>query len=305
MLRFRAPVAVVAAAFAGCFLTSCAAPQSPPAPSGSAAEDSVPRATLTGPLEDPGVALPLDSYFLSAADNALTHRALDSLVATCMRTAGLQAPATRPQSTQPPRHARRYGIVGTGTAQAIGYHLPADRSYADPPLSAAQREALGGTPGRKTPGPGGAPPEGCVVAAARQITGTDSYPVDAEVVRRINVDSFGESLDSPEVRRVFADWSRCMKASGYGYSSPLEPSFRTAEVSQDERRTALADVSCKKKTDLVRLWNSVESTYQRRLISHNASQLAEAGKARHRMLDRATAVLAPAAAAAPAAPANR
>lgn len=292
MLRFRVPVAVVAAAVASCFLSSCAAPRSAPPSPGAPPIAPAPRATQAHQQEDPGVSLPLDPYFLSTDENALTHRALTALVASCMRSAGLHAPEARPQPAPPPRYARRYGIVGAGTARTIGYHLPADRPGTDAPLTAAQLEALSGTPDKKTSGPGGAPAEGCIVTAARQITGSDSYPADAEVVRRINVESFEQSLDSPEVRGAFARWSRCMKASGYSYASPLEPSFRTTEVSPDERRTALADVSCKNKTGLVRLWNSVESSYQRELIAGNLSELDESRKERRRMRERASAVLA-------------
>lgn len=58
-----------------------------------------------------------------------------------------------------------------------------------------------------------------------------------------------------------------------------DPRFRDGRghrVTELEKRTAVADVRCKKEVDLINIWATVETTYQRIAISQNKQDLAAA-----------------------------
>lgn len=237
-----------------------------------------------------GVTLPLDPYFLAPADTARLHRALDLLVAGCMRRAGLEPPPDRPKAPPAsPRNQRRYGVTSEEAAGTLGYHPPDVPSAPAPHLTADQTTALSGT-GTGRPGPGGSPPQGCTVAAARQITGTNSYPMDPELVRQLNYDSYERTLTEPPVRRAMQQWSNCMKGRDHRYATPLEPTFTDPRPTAEEKRTALADVACKRQTDLINIWSTTETAVQKDLIAKRRSALDAVLGDRDRMLARADAV---------------
>ncbi|MFF5158246.1 hypothetical protein ACFY3N_18745 [Streptomyces sp. NPDC000348] len=152
-------------------------------------------------------------------------------------------------------------------------------------------KALKGT-GTGQPGPGGSPPEGCTATAARQITGTSSYPTDPELVRRLNVESYERSLTEPRVRQAMQRWSDCMKGRGHRHATPIEPTFTAPSPTESEKKTALADVACKRETALVDIWSTTETTIQHDLIAQHGSALDAVLRDRDRMLARADDVQA-------------
>ncbi len=178
------------------------------------------------------------------------------------------------------RYERRYGLTSAAGARTTGYHLPAHSDPTQIPLSPDQLNALTG-------------PNGCQESAARRITGTTSYPGDAYLVRSVNQESFDRSTKASEVVAAVAAWSRCMKQADHDYATPLETGAWPSERPTDqERRTALADVACKQQTRLVLIWNEAEAAIQRILIQENATAFDDVLAERRRMLSEADIVLA-------------
>ncbi|MER8091293.1 hypothetical protein ABTZ57_41270 [Streptomyces sp. NPDC094048] len=68
-----------------------------------------------------------------------------------------------------------------------------------------------------------------------------------------------------------------MKSSGFSYATPLDAMadhrFLGPAVSTLEKRTAVADVTCKESVQLPQVWLSVESEKQRPLIQQHGKTL--------------------------------
>ncbi|MEV0267130.1 hypothetical protein AB0I49_38140 [Streptomyces sp. NPDC050617] len=279
----------------GAFLTvaSCTA-----GGGGAAGESSAPPSPPAGnatPSEraDP-IALPLDRYFLSTAERKKLLSALDVLVAACMKQADVKIPPATKIAAEPPRYERRYGISNSQEAILYGYHRPERPADNAPPITERQKIALTGTPDGN-PGPGGSPPKGCQATAAQNITGSDFYPADPLAVRQLNVDSFEQSKQDGLVRAALRKWSACMRSSGFSYATPLDSPNSMApgpRPSEREISTARTDIACKKKTRLIDVWQTAESTYQHQLIKERHKSLALTQRERATQLDRATRVLA-------------
>ena len=72
------------------------------------------------------------------------------------------------------------------------------------------------------------------------------------------------------------------RTGGFAYASPMnavdDTRFSTPKPTRLELRVAEADVTCKRRTNLVGVWLAVESAYQRQIIKQNAKQF-DAAKA--------------------------
>jgi hypothetical protein len=83
------------------------------------------------------------------------------------------------------------------------------------------------------------------------------------------------------VRAVFTKWSACMKRSGYHYSTPRDTNRnrafntdgRSRRVTKLELTTAVADVRCKRETNVINVWAGVETAYQKIAIAQNRTAL--------------------------------
>jgi hypothetical protein len=92
-----------------------------------------------------------------------------------------------------------------------------------------------------------------------------------------------------------------MAAHGYGFRTPLEAQQHgwPSKPTLGEVSTAIADVSCKARTNLPNTWLTVEAAYQQALIAQNLSALSELQKNFGTLLQRAEAILGGAQPAAP------
>jgi hypothetical protein len=71
-----------------------------------------------------------------------------------------------------------------------------------------------------------------------------------------------------------------MKSKGYTVADPyaaidLAPRSGSGTASQQEITIALADIACKKGTDLVRIWHGVDAEIQQRQVEQNQLALQE------------------------------
>ena len=187
--------------------------------------------------------------------------------------------------------SRLWGISDPVQAGLYGYHLPpwvqgaADsRSQSLGSLPPAEQAALLGfqpsaqrSSGSVSGRPSGVPAGGCRGLAQREVAAAGVSAVDqtAAVVAQLRLESFERAQADARVRKVFAEWSSCMRASGYVYATPFKPAFNMEAGSTAlEVQTAKADVACKYRTNLFGVAYAVQADYQNALIESDAQQLA-------------------------------
>lgn len=268
------------------------------------------RATLT--LSDATALpdLPVAALQLSPARAAVLQDAAAVAVSGCMARLGVRYSAPTATSTvgQDPR-LRRYGISDLAMARRYGYHLPGKE--ADPtPFSASTATAptrsmtalLDGSD-RVAPDGAAVPAGGCV-AQARTALAAPAAPSHAQILAngkatgilsRIDAASYIATKSSPKVRAVFAKWSACMASRGYDFASPIAAldaaDLQSATVSKAEIRQAVADVTCKQRTDLVARWAALEAPLQRAALAKAAPDLASYAAEVHSQLRAAASLL--------------
>ncbi|MEJ3743699.1 hypothetical protein WEI85_10455 [Actinomycetes bacterium KLBMP 9797] len=283
--RMAVLVAVVAVAF-GAPLTGCTEASAPgaaaPAPSGG-----------TGPAA-PGAAdprLPLDPYQLSPPQWAQVTRAYRAFVAQCMRRFRLTSPEPT-AAPEAPRtlNERRYGVADAAAATVAGYRLSPRDSPPKPTTGTpdpATLTVLTGDPkiGGTKAGTGTRPlivngervPDGgCVGEARRRLNTGAPVVADMFLAQRLAQESYGRSEQDPRVRAVLRAWSDCMRARGFDYPTPMKAAADqrfAGKLSALEITTATADVACKRQTDLVAVWSTVEAEIQGRMLGANRPAL--------------------------------
>jgi hypothetical protein len=107
------------------------------------------------------------------------------------------------------------------------------------------------------------------------VTGVDEID-PTNLVDSIGLGMWEKAQSDPRVIRGFKAWSACMRQAGYSYPTPLTAAGDqrwAGAISQAEIQTAVADVRCKQRTDLIGIWFSVESGYENASIQANIQQL--------------------------------
>ncbi|MGW0969014.1 hypothetical protein [Streptomyces sp. NPDC002516] len=223
-------------------------------------------------------ALPVAEYEYSTAQERLIAQAQDSLTRDCMQRFGLgYHPADVDISENPAPSDRRYGISDLSEAEKYGYHLaPSPRtvsvSSADPsyPVLYGAVSTFHGK---------GVPKGGCRAEGLRKWEAERPATEAADVAREIAVNSFRKSLSDSSVLKVTEQWTSCMKSEGFSYSSPLAPprdfDLESTAASGRERKVAVADVTCKGRTNLLKVWFDAESRIQRADIKANTGRLSQ------------------------------
>ncbi|CAN5395202.1 hypothetical protein BH10ACT8_BH10ACT8_23390 [soil metagenome] len=235
--------------------------------------------------------LPVLAYELSASQLSLLNRAVMQLTSSCMARFGYQYGRTLPTSTAPPDPMdRRYGVMSLAAAQTYGYHLSAEDGGSNPEasgssgtdgnLSAAEQAVLSGS----NSAGGNVPAGGCHGEAQQKLSAGagDSQTQEAKalgIVNQINQDSYTHSQTEPSVVAAFKAWSSCMTGKGYSFTSPND-AINSADLSQPkpssaEIRLAIADMTCKTATNLIKIWESTETSLQNSGIQKNVQVLAD------------------------------
>ncbi|MEU9170174.1 hypothetical protein AB0D34_20615 [Streptomyces sp. NPDC048420] len=200
---------------------------------------------------------------------------------------------------------RRYGITDMDSAARYGYRMPPQQSVPEARLTEDQIKVLYGktSPTEDSTKSAGLqyqgkeiPDHGCLGSAILSFRKPYEDKAGAEVASRISTESFENSQKTPQVRAVFDKWSSCMKKEGYDYASPMAalatPSFRQGKLSAKEKKTAVADVSCKERTGLLDVWFDAESSIQKEMIKADAQALNKLGELHWKKLSAARKILA-------------
>jgi hypothetical protein len=236
--------------------------------------------------------LPINAYALTDLQTAQQQSIGSRLVHLCMAGFGFNYP---PPSMAGPTAAqlaaalqaggsRLWGVSDPVDARTYGYDLPtgelSPESRPPPkkiPLPQAEQAVLDGS---ASPGSNGRriPAGGCADQAQRELAAAGIGYQGSQLVPDIAAESFDKTLANSRTLAVFAKWSACMRAHGYDYSSPLAPpaDFNlNVPPTQAEIQTAVTDVACKFKTNLLGVTFAVQSDYEDAMIEQHAQELAK------------------------------
>ncbi|MER7378003.1 hypothetical protein [Streptomyces lanatus] len=254
-------------------------------------------------LDVSSLVLPIEPYLFTDRQVGRLFRAKAVLTESCMRRFGHSWPApTGPipetGTLNPANTAHRYGITDPAKAARYGYHPvpgsapPQVRSKPTPQPGLGPEAMLvlrglnqDGTPsvadsrGRRLPA------GGCQGEAAKALSGDPQRLGNRELVAAINIGSYRASQRDPRVVAVFRAWSRCMKRQNndYTYADPTQapgkdPKFNGPTAGRAELALASTDVACKRETNVIGVWSSVDAAYQRREMAAKQQELAAVKK---------------------------
>lgn len=260
---------------------------------GCSADDTAGNASIATPsptvpfdAADPATwVLPIEGYLPSDSERKQISQARKALAGDCMKRFGFtwQPAPDLPRLGPKTLVDWRYGIHDMALAEERGYKPAAAEQEAYD-----QAVEVGAVDGGSDTGPdtqvleGGArkvggksvPEGGCLGEADRKVS-ADAF--NTTVAQTISNESFAESQQRPEVMKAFQTWSSCMKASGFAYERPLDasddPRFGSQDVTPLEIRTATADITCRGKSDVAKIWFDAEVAVQHEKIEGQAEQL--------------------------------
>jgi hypothetical protein len=214
-----------------------------------------------------------------------------------------EPPSPDPGIRVPPGHSRLYGLVDLDQARANGYYWdlgvsPPDPGTAPPELP-AEWYAIAAGDIEQTASGQPVPRGGCRGEADRALHAGMPAGADLPLADRLAQEAFGRAEQDSRVQAAFAAWRSCMAAKGYDYSDPWGATNDVAwsatpsaqRPSEREALTATADVECKIEVDLVDIWASVHTAYERRAVEHNAQALALIQDYREAELANALAII--------------
>lgn len=243
--------------------------------------------------ESKDLKLPLDDFLLTPPEMQIISRARERLIVKCLQRFGVEyASETKGGWSEPSQNERRYGVADAEIAKRSGYHAPALEGVPTRKISSTTEALLNGdveTYKGKT-----VPPNGCLGEAQYKLHESATYKA-LEEARRFNLESYKKSRVDSAVRRVNEKWSDCMVRSGYEYPDPIsainDKEFKTSSPSRHEKEVAYADVMCKRKVNVIGVWASTESSYQKSMIRQHAKVLQNGQRLKRNTLRVAESVL--------------
>jgi hypothetical protein len=280
----------------------CSTQHAEPEPAGG--RTAAPRASAL--LASVDLRLPIEDYLFSDAEAGRVRQAQQTLIERCARRFDL---TYEPVSASPPVGPRslmdrRYGLTDAKLARADGYHLgdrdPRTRKTEEFEVPKGKMLTVltgksGGSGGGRVNGVE-VPAGGCAGEAGRKLSKDDKLG-SSDVAQDLNGKSFSATKEDPRVLAAFTSWSRCMKDEGFSYPDPLtvmnDSRFQGQKSTPLEIRTAVADVACKGRVNLVGIWFAVEVEYQKSLIAKNQKDLDPVLQDKRYQLEAADAVNSP------------
>ena len=225
------------------------------------------------------IVLPLDTYLLTGKQQEKLDTAVTVIGRDCLKRFGLSWPANPPTAVDgSPRNARRYSIIEPEKAETTGYHQPETAPrHADQKEPTAEAMNVWAGRGEQTFRGQPVPAGGCAGEAIRQLT-RGAPDADPGIPERLQFETYTQTKADSRVVRVFADWSKCMRAKGYSYPDPYaaagDQRWQTAQAGPAEIAVATADVTCKSETNAAGVMLAVETAYQNRVAAQQATKLA-------------------------------
>lgn len=279
-------------------------------------------------VNDGHLSRPRDAVYAGSNDEAgrLIWAAENMLVNECLERFGFHRKDPRSVLNSKSTHdgGEPFGITSESHVAKYGYRMPEKASRVN-------RNQLGARPSdeeiaiemgdiRRTDTGVEVPTGGCLGEAHRRLYGDKDVSTDgaARMMAIMNEAAHRAESDS-RVREVFRMWSTCMQESGYHYADPWEanddPKWRGFDSSvgqpeQDEQvegsgsgsepeqvvtaeeiATAKADLTCRKKHNVVGVWYAVNVAYEKLAIEDNAQFIEEQQAAYQALVERANEVI--------------
>jgi hypothetical protein len=226
------------------------------------------------------------------------ERAKATLERQCLRNYGFDVPIPEPPG--PPSLAYdRYGLWDQAHAQTHGYRpAPVNdsgRIYGEVLPAEAQAVYTGRKPAANA-GPGGCQGEAMRALGGEQPPAKD--PLD------LADDALELSKRDDRVRDLFKAWSSCLSRAGWRNlrrpddavshwlsRPPPNPAAKNAGPPEREVAMAVADVQCKKQTNILGTWLAADLAYQQQIVDQNGDELRRWRQWIDRRLDIANRVL--------------
>jgi hypothetical protein len=267
----------------------------------------VPAADSTRPI-----VMPLDVYeqVASQEQDALSE-SQTLLVERCMTARGFSYPA--PASPSNGFVALQqiendpFGLTDMARAQTYGYAQPKGSGGQGGPqiigfvggglfAGALKNHGQAYTMALFGFGPGGggrARQPGCYQQAISEVYGPLGGNPNPDPVPMIAAQASQWAQTDPRVLAVERAWSRCMAQRGDSFRTPQQAQQHNwpKTPTTGEVATAVADVSCKAKTNLPNTWLTVEAAYQQVLVAQNLAALSQLQANFSRLIQRSEALL--------------
>jgi hypothetical protein len=308
-LAARATVLLLSAAL----LTACSS-ESDGGGEGATREPAI--GTVPHMLSTASLSFPLDGYETTGEQRRKLEHAQARVAGDCMKRFGFtyELPIS-PAVTSRSGDSRRYGLTDATNAARYGY---TPNQGARPPAKPAAQTltptgklALNG-PEYKGPQPMSLeeskatdsgkslngqklPIGGCIRESYLTVYAPKKGAQDSMFVTNLGMDANARSREDSRVIAAVKAWSACMAEKGYKTDEPVSPQSDLGLNPNNfgsPRAVAAAeqDVACKEKANLVGIWYTVESAYQKRNIEQNAEALNQAKTELNERLKRAAAL---------------
>jgi len=269
----------------------------------------IPPVTATRP-----VVMPLEGYgLISSQEQSTLAAAAIALTQRCMAARGFvftqASAADNGLATLQQIETAALGLTSMARAQAYGYATPGSGSgQPGPGLTVLAQGSAGGFVPAGFGGPAG--PAGGTHAPAwtAALDGTGARPGclrqaqsvlygsagGGDPLSTLAFQAAGWAQNDPRVKVVIQAWSACMAGRSFHYTEPDAPALHRwpKAPTRTEIATAVADVTCKQRVNLVNTLLTVEAAYQQALISQNLAELAGLQSDAAGVLQRARALLA-------------
>ncbi|MFG1807563.1 hypothetical protein [Streptomyces sp. NPDC049040] len=219
-----------------------------------------PDPKIVNPL--PSLRLPIQNYMESDELRHQASLAVTKLATACLESGGLHfRPGPSSYQEPPSLMAGRYGPVNLQQAK-YGYHF----MTAIQDVKAARVQPSKSELSRVNT---------CFSSAESTIP----EPGQGDVINKIKDDGWVQAMSLPAVQASFLQWSKCMAAAGYDYSTPQavmqEKSWdwKSDKPSAREISVATRDVTCKEESGTVEAWFSGESSLEKKAIGLHRQEL--------------------------------
>ena len=135
---------------------------------------------------------------------------------------------------------------------------------------------------------------GCFGQARRAVA--DGGPAfDTSLAEKLGGQAWFQSDEDSRVEAAYESWSHCMSGEVFTYRTSREANndahWSGPQPTDAEIVVALADVRCKKETNLVGIRMAVETAYQRLLIREHSEDMQRLMEGRERQLRNSTELL--------------
>ncbi len=270
-----------AALVTGLALAACTAITACTGPATTSSEGE-PPVDASFVVKDPETfSLPLDAYQAIGEQADARGNARVRLLTECMKRFGFTFEVPPAEPNKRGMNAERYGVADEKKVAALGYRAnPGKLEEEKPkgPVLTPEAEAVLNGDGASTVAGKAVPKGGCKAESEAKLEEGAPRVGDPDLGQKLRRENYERTLRDSRVVKAAADWSACMKQAGYTYADPMaannDPALTASDKPTDkEIAVAIADVTCKKKTNYVNIVAAVETAYQLRAIEKNKAAL--------------------------------